>query len=233
MLRGCSVAPEVQSGNDGGRLRLLYEDEWLAVVSKPAGMLSVPGKSEQPSVQELMRKRWLLPPDVPIMPHRLDMATSGLMVVARDADTYKSLQSQFASHTISKVYKALLPVSGLRNMAEQGRIELPLRPDIDDRPRQLVDEVYGRKATTEYRVTGRRVRLADGTEAAEVELRPLTGRTHQLRVHCAHAAGLGLPIVGDPIYGCGGSRLYLHACSLGFVHPHSGKQMNFSDPAPW
>lgn len=233
MLRGCSVAPEVQSGNDGGRLRLLYEDEWLAVVSKPAGMLSVPGKAEQPSVQELMRKRWLLPPDVPIMPHRLDMATSGLMVVARDADTYKSLQTQFANHTISKVYKALLPASGLQNVAEQGRIELPLRPDIDDRPRQLVDEVYGRKAITEYRVTGRRVRLADGTEAAEVELRPLTGRTHQLRVHCAHAGGLGLPIVGDPLYGCGGSRLYLHACGLGFAHPHSGKQMNFSDPAPW
>lgn len=232
MLRGLDVAPEEPMGSHE-RLRIVYEDEWLAVVSKPAGMLSVPGKLAQTSVQELMRRRWGLPQGVPLMPHRLDMATSGLLLVARDADTYKALQRQFAVHTISKTYRALIAASAAATLPDEGTVALPLRPDIDDRPRQLVDHRHGRQAITYYKKTGLTLTAIDGTKAAEMELRPLTGRTHQLRVHCAHAAGLNAPIIGDPLYGRGGQRLCLHAFSLQFTHPHTGRQMQFKDPTPW
>lgn len=232
MLRGLDVAAEEPTGCHEP-LRIVYEDEWLAVVSKPAGMLSVPGKLRQTSVEELMRHRWKVSQGVPLMPHRLDMATSGLMLVARDADTYKALQRQFADHTISKTYRALIAASTASTLPDEGTISLPLRPDIDDRPRQLVDHRYGREAITYYKKTGLTLTTTDGTEAAELELRPLTGRTHQLRVHCAHAAGLNAPIVGDPLYGSGGPRLCLHAYSLRFRHSHTGLQMQFSDPTPW
>lgn len=161
------------------------------------------------------------------------MATSGLLLVARDADTYKALQRQFADHTITKVYKALIAADAASKLPAEGVITLPLRPDIDDRPRQLVDLRHGRNAITLYKSTGLTLTTTDGIEAAELELRPLTGRTHQLRMHCAHAAGLNSPIIGDPLYGSGGSRLCLHAYSLKFIHPHTGQLMEFTSPTPW
>lgn len=233
MLQGSNVAPEEPMGYGDEPLRIVYEDKWLAVVDKPAGMLSVPGKSRQTSVEELMRRRWGLPTDMPIMPHRLDMATSGLLLVARDAETYKALQRQFANHTITKVYKALIAADTASRLPAEGVISLPLRPDIDDRPRQLVDRRYGRDAITYYKSTGLTLTTSDGVKAAELELRPMTGRTHQLRLHCAHAAGLNSPIIGDTLYGRGGNRLCLHAHILKFVHPHTGLQMEFSSPTPW
>ena len=174
----------------------------MAVVDKPAGLLSVPGKDDLPSVQEAMRQ--MFPQATgPLVVHRLDMDTSGLMLIALTEEKYHELQRLFLQRRIHKTYHALLE----REMPEgqEGDIDLPLRPDYDDRPRQMVDPKHGKAAQTHYRVLGNR----DGH--ALVELRPITGRTHQLRVHCAHPLGLGNPIVGDRLYGTPTERLMLHA----------------------
>lgn len=189
------------------RLCILYESDSMVVVSKPAGMLSVLGKDDLPSVQSLLRARF---PEArgPMIVHRLDMDTSGLMVVALTEECYHRLQSLFLHRQVQKTYIALLehpmPVGA------EGEINLPLRPDVDDRPRQMVDNVHGRRAVTHYRVLG------EHQGHALVELHPLTGRTHQLRVHCAHSRGLANPIVGDRLYGTPGQRLMLHAARLAF-----------------
>ena len=159
-----------------------------------------------------------------MLPHRLDMDTSGLLLVAYDEDTYRKLQAQFAAREVKKRYVALL--DGVPDRPASGTISLPLRPDPLDRPYQKVDYDNGKDAVTEYRITDNDGRFA------RVELFPLTGRTHQLRVHCAHAAGLGTPIVGDRLYGHGtGSRLCLHAEELSFTHPATGRRMVFRTPA--
>ena len=177
----------------------------MVVVSKPAGMLSVPGKDDLPSVQETMRQRF---PEAtgPLIVHRLDMDTSGLMLIALTDEKYHELQDLFLHRRIHKVYHALLE----REMpeGEEGDISLPLRPDFNDRPRQLVDPKHGKPAETHYRVLGNR------NGHALLELRPITGRTHQLRVHCAHSLGLDNPIVGDRLYGKPAERLMLHAYSI-------------------
>ena len=217
----------------GASLHIIYEDEQMAVVSKPSGMLSVPGKSCRLSVESIVREHYGIAADVPVIVHRLDMDTSGLLLIARTREAHKALQQQFLDHTVSKSYLALLegvPHEGLTgkhvvwHSSHTGTITLPLRPDLDDRPRQLVDFVYGKPAVTRFRL----LKVIDGHQL--IALTPVTGRTHQLRMHCAHHLGLNCPILGDPLYGCPiepsaniAQRLYLHAEQITFRHPSSGK----------
>ena len=212
------------------KLQILYEDDYLAVVVKPSGMLSVPGKGCQPSVYSILSERWKGKSDA-FMVHRLDMATSGLLVVARTSEVHKALQAQFIRRTVKKKYVALLPLSILeKQLPAEGRIELPLSPDPDDRPRQRVDRTNGKPAITEYRLIGKTTYGKEALEAVKIELYPLTGRTHQLRVHCAHPDGLGTPIIGDNLYGQRAERLWLHAEHLEFTHPITQERMSFDTP---
>lgn len=199
----------------------LHVDRDIIVVDKPSGLLSVPGKGEAASLESLLSERY----GEIYMVHRLDMDTSGLMVVARTRAAYHHLQRQFLERTVSKQYIAL--VDGI--ITHGGTIRLPLRPDLDDRPRQLVDYTYGKEATTDYEPICQR---PDGRTL--LRLTPHTGRTHQLRVHCAHADGLAAPIVGDRLYGHpSAQRLCLHAASLTFVHPGTGELMRFTSEVPF
>ena len=193
----------------------VYDDQWLTVLDKPSGMLTVPGKQLEDS---LLTRYQAAHPEAtgPIVVHRLDQETSGLVMFAKDKATHKALQQQFENHSIRKRYVALL--NGIVTV-DQGTIDLPIRPDASDRPRQRVDEVHGKRAVTRYHVLER----ADGM--TRIELEPLTGRTHQLRVHCSHVLGLNCPIVGDRLYGTAASRLMLHAQSMTFVHPATSKTM--------
>ena len=209
-------------------VKILYEDDYLAVVAKPSGLLSVPGKGCQPSVYSILKKRWEGMSDV-FMVHRLDMATSGLLVVARNAEIHKALQAQFIERTVKKKYVALLPLSILdKQLPASGRIELSLSSDPNDRPRQRVDTANGKPAITEYRIIGKTTYGKKDTEAVKIELYPLTGRTHQLRIHCAHPDGLGTPIIGDSLYGQRSERLWLHAEYLEFTHPITQERMSFT-----
>lgn len=209
---------------------IIYEDEALAVICKPAGMLSVPGKVRRPSVEQWMRQRWH--DDVnPLIVHRLDMATSGLMVVARTKGAHEQLQKQFLNHEVSKQYVALLhgvpDILADVPVGHRGIISLPLRPDLLDRPRQLVDPEYGKEAVTEYEM------LSRTDKDVRLLLTPMTGRTHQLRLHCAHRDGLAVPIRGDELYGTKADRLYLHASRLCFRHPRTQQMMDFSSKPPF
>ena len=217
----------------GTSLHIIYEDEQMAVVSKPSGMLSVPGKSSRLSVESIVREHYGIAADVPVIVHRLDMDTSGLLLIARTREAHKALQQQFLDHTVSKSYLALLEgvphedVTGehvVWHSSHTGTITLPLRPDLDDRPRQLVDFVHGKPAVTRFRL----LKVIDGHQL--IALTPVTGRTHQLRMHCAHHLGLNCPILGDPLYGCPiepsadiAQRLYLHAEQITFRHPVTGE----------
>ena len=189
------------------QLHIIYNDGELAVVSKPAGLLSVPGKDDQPNVLDALKSA-IPSAKGPLIVHRLDMDTSGLMLVALTEQKYHELQDLFLHRRIHKVYHALLE----REMpvGQEGDISLPLRPDFEDRPRQMVDKQHGKPAQTHYKV------LANKDGHALLELSPVTGRTHQLRVHCAHPQGLSNPIVGDRLYGKPGERLMLHAYSIEF-----------------
>lgn len=220
MLQGLDVDenPLVADICSHTKLEIIFEDEWLLVVNKPSGMLSVPGKIETAdSVYQRMRKKY---PNAtgPMIVHRLDMATSGLLLIAKTKEVHQHLQLQFKNRTIKKRYVALLEGSQSEKlMKKNGRIELPLCPSPLDRPRQMVSAKYGKSAITDYRIV----------ECSEKYIRilfyPLTGRTHQLRVHSAHPEGLGCPIVGDELYGKKSDRLYLHAEYIEFCHPISQK----------
>ena len=194
-------------------LELVFEDEYLAVVNKPDGVLSVPGKQVTDSVYNRLK---VLFPNAsgPLIVHRLDMATSGLLLIAKTSEIHKNLQSQFIKRKIQKRYVALL--DGLLE-EENGFIDLPLRTDFDNRPNQMVCYEYGKPAQTKWEIIERR------NNKTLVYFYPITGRTHQLRVHAAHALGLNLPIVGDALYGNRSNRLYLHAESITFDHPISLK----------
>ena len=211
------LPPEVLAANShrdlSEQLEIVYEDADLWVVNKPSGMLSVPGKSHRESVISLLQER-CQEGETPLVVHRLDMDTSGLLLVAKHKTAHYRLQKQFRDREIHKTYVAVLDGEPLP-IGEEGRIELPLSPDLMHRPFQKVDKAHGKPAVTLYRVVGEHV----------VELHPLTGRTHQLRVHCAHAEGLGRPIQGDNLYGRRADRLYLHAALIAFTHPTSGKEM--------
>lgn len=224
MLQGLSVDsnPLLEGHQElQSQLEILWQDSQIAVVCKPSGMLSVPGLDDLPSVFSSMKSRF---PDAdgPLIVHRLDMDTSGLMVIALTAHAYENLQQQFFRHKIKKKYVALLERPMV--VGQEGDISLPLRPDFSDRPRQMVDQKHGKSAMTHYRV------LENRKSHAFVALWPQTGRTHQLRVHCAHPLGLNNPIVGDRLYGKPNERLMLHAQELEFQHPADSKSMKFVLP---
>ena len=220
MLQGLDVEPNPLMAAATERLKIVYEDDAICVVDKPAGMLSVPGKDNVESVESIMRQRWHQYDGNPIMVHRLDRDTSGLMVVARTLEAYHSLQQQFACRTAAKRYEAVL--DGVPAL-QQGTISLPLMPDITDRPRQRVDMEHGKPSVTTYRV------VSTQNHRTLVWLFPHTGRTHQLRVHCAHPLGLATPILGDPLYGRGTAapRMYLNAAELEITHPVTGRRMQW------
>ena len=229
MLKGMNVAANALETEAEQSIEIIYEDHDLAVILKPSGMLTVPGRSKKQSVETILRQRWN-DNDTPIIVHRLDMATSGLLVVARNRYAHRQLQAQFKERTIQKRYVALLSTDLLNRVGlpKEGTISLPLCADAVDRPRQIVDKNKGKEAVTHYRIIGK-TPLHDSyySEAVKVELCPITGRTHQLRVHCAHSEGLACPILGDTLYGKRADRLYLHAEYLAFTHPTTGKPLSF------
>lgn len=217
MLQGLNVepAPSERYSLSQNMPEILFEDQWLLVLHKPEGVLSVPGKSEEQSIYSLLRARY---PEAtgPLVVHRLDMATSGLLLAAKAQEVHRHLQAQFENRSIKKRYIALL--DGILP-EEEGVIDLPICPDYLDRPRQMVNEELGKTAITRYRVMDRK------NGQTRIAFFPLTGRTHQLRVHAAHPLGLNCPIVGDELYGRKAERLYLHAEYLEFIHPVSGQRM--------
>ncbi len=227
MLQGLAVehlpAPTLPPAV-GGPIEVLYEDDDLLVVDKPGGVLSVPGRGAHPYVQQLLQASH--PEALGFLPvHRLDLDTSGLLLLAKNAATHRALQRLFAERQVVKEYQAWLQ-GCVASMV--GVIRLPLSPDPYHRPKQRLDVAEGKNAVTHYRVLRRE---ADRTL---VRFMPLTGRTHQLRLHASAPEGLHAPIVGDPLYGhkksCSGAHpvqdsqgLQLHACRLTFTHPRSGR----------
>lgn len=246
MLQGLEVDenPLLNPVHEEEELEIVFEDEWLLVVNKPAGMLSVPGKAEdRDSVYHRLKKKY---PEAtgPMIVHRLDMATSGLLLVAKTKEVHQDLQAQFANRSIKKRYVAVLDGIVLsERTGSTGRIELPLCLNPLDRPRQMVSSEHGKEAITEYQIISESERITsesentfnesnriDESERSINESRkytriifyPLTGRTHQLRVHAAHPEGLKCPILGDELYGKKADRLYLHAEYIEFRHPIYG-----------
>ena len=274
MLQGLEIDenPLLNPVHEEEELEIVFEDEWLLVVNKPAGMLSVPGKAEdRDSVYHRLKKKY---PEAtgPMIVHRLDMATSGLLLVAKTKEVHQDLQAQFANRSIKKRYMAVLDGAIIKTEKETkpiaekaillaketvstkktakaertgntGRIELPLCLNPLDRPRQMVSSEHGKEAITEYQIISESERITsesentfnesnriDESERSINESRkytriifyPLTGRTHQLRVHAAHPEGLGCPILGDELYGKKADRLYLHAEYIEFRHPIYG-----------
>ena len=274
MLQGLEVDENslLNPVHEEEELEIVFEDEWLLVVNKPAGMLSVPGKAEdRDSVYHRLKKKY---PEAtgPMIVHRLDMATSGLLLVAKTKEVHQDLQAQFANRSIKKRYVAVLDGAIIKTEKETkpiaekailiakntvstkktakaertgstGRIELPLCLNPLDRPRQMVSSEHGKEAITEYQIISESERITsesentfnesnriDESERSINESRkytriifyPLTGRTHQLRVHAAHPEGLGCPILGDELYGKKADRLYLHAEYIEFRHPIYG-----------
>ena len=213
MLRGVEISqePTLQVQPE-----VIYEDEYILVAVKPSGMLSTPGKTGERSLIEILSEagRHLL--EV----HRLDMDTSGLIVFAKSKEVQTSLRKQFESRTVCKTYCARL-MPGFK-APDKGRINLPMRPDYDNRPLQIVDPSNGKEAITDYEV----IRRYPNGEV-DIAFYPVTGRTHQLRVHSAHRLGLGTPIKGDRLYGGSGNQLCLHASLLSFLHPITGRKMSF------
>ena len=203
-------------------LEIVYEDPWLSVINKPAGMLSVPGKEDAVSVYSLMREQYP-EADGPLTVHRLDMATSGLMLIAKTKRVHQNLQAQFKNRLVRKRYVALL--EGIVPK-DKGTVDLPLCLNPLDRPRQMVHTEHGKPAITDYqvleRLDGKRTRIA---------FYPHTGRTHQLRIHAAHPLGLHCPIIGDELYGEKADRLYLHAEYLEFTHPITGETVRITKEA--
>ena len=274
MLQGLEVDenPLLNPVHEEEELEIVFEDEWLLVVNKPAGMLSVPGKAEdRDSVYHRLKKKY---PEAtgPMIVHRLDMATSGLLLVAKTKEVHQDLQAQFANRSIKKRYVAVLDGAIIKTEKETkpiaekaillaketvstkktakaertgntGRIELPLCLNPLDRPRQMVSSEHGKKAITEYQIISESERITSESENTfnesnrideserninesrkytRIVFYPLTGRTHQLRVHAAHPEGLGCPILGDELYGKKADRLYLHAEYIEFRHPIYG-----------
>lgn len=219
MLEGLQVDdnPMLVNPAEGVALETIYEDDYLAIVNKPAEFLSVPGITISDSVYERMKQKY---PNAtgPLIVHRLDMSTSGLMLIAKDKDVHKSLQSQFIKRTVKKRYTALL--NGLVS-ADEGEIDLPLRVDLEDRPRQLVCYEHGKPAKTQWKV------VAKNNNQTKIHFWPITGRTHQLRVHASHSLGLNCPIVGDDLYGTKADRLHLHAEWIEFKHPITREIVTF------
>ena len=219
MLEGLDVDPNPELlGFAHLDPKTVYEDEYIVVIDKPSGLLSTPGRIEDYSVETLMRQRY---PDA-VIAHRLDMGTSGLLIVAKTLEAYRPLQEQFIKHQVKKKYVAMLEGRGKKEEV-RGTVSLPLRPDPMNRPRQMVDLEHGKRAVTDYEFISPDI----------VALYPQTGRTHQLRIHCASSDGLGRPIVGDELYGTKGDRLMLHASEIWFRHPITGQEMHLASSPPF
>ncbi|MBE7645841.1 RluA family pseudouridine synthase [Tenacibaculum finnmarkense genomovar ulcerans] len=201
-------------------LGIIFEDPHLLVINKPSGLLSVAGKITEDSVNSRIQKKH---PNALVV-HRLDMATSGILLVAKNLEVYKNLQDQFVNKTIKKRYLAVL--DGVLS-EENGEINLPLRVNLEDRPKQLVCELHGKKALTKWEI------IKIKNDKTYVYFYPITGRTHQLRVHAAHYLGLNSPIIGDVLYGVTANRLHLHAQKISFIHPVLKKIVTFKSPTPF
>ncbi len=199
------------------QISIIYEDAFLAVINKPTELLSVPGKHITDSVFTRMKTKYSKATG-PLLVHRLDMSTSGIMLIAKTKKAHQFLQRQFIKRTIQKRYIALLDGIIKEN---KGKINLPLRVDLEDRPKQLVCYDFGKKALTTWKVLERK------EKQTKIQFSPITGRTHQLRVHAAHVLGLNTAIVGDDLYGKKDKRLYLHAAYIAFIHPKSKEIMTF------
>jgi tRNA pseudouridine32 synthase/23S rRNA pseudouridine746 synthase len=200
------------------QVKIIYEDDYILVLDKPHGMLSVPGKESLSSIYDFVNQRWKNLSG-PLIVHRLDMATSGIILIAKDKISHQNLQAQFKNRVVKKTYIAIL--DGIVE-EDEGTIDLPLLPDFNNRPCQMVDFKLGKPAYTSYKV------LERGNDFTRMEFSPYTGRTHQLRVHAAHKSGLNHPIKGDLLYGNAADRLYLHAQSISFIHPNSGNTISFT-----
>jgi tRNA pseudouridine32 synthase/23S rRNA pseudouridine746 synthase len=225
MLQGLEVDPNPEEvlGQPHLGIDIVYEDEWLVVVNKPSGLLSVPGRIGTYSVATILHERY---PGSQLV-HRLDMGTSGLLVAAKDRTVYAALQQQFTNRNIQKTYIALLEGIPVQS---KGTISLPLLCDPINRPRQVVDYERGKEAVTDYEVIVNTSASSSDKSMTRIRLSPHTGRTHQLRMHCAHSDGLGCPILGDELYGHPADRLYLHAERLELTHPATGERMTFELP---
>ena len=214
MLKGLNISTELQASPQESPV-IIYQDDDIIIAEKPSGMPSVPGLDGKTSLQEYLNA---------IAVHRLDMDTSGIMIFARNETAANCIRAQFEKHEIEKTYKARLSCSedGCNSVKESGEISLPLSPDYDERPRQKVDLTNGKEAVTYYTIE-------NNGKVTDVIFHPVTGRTHQLRVHSAHTLGLGHPIIGDLLYGgTSAPRLCLHAFSITFTHPATGQRMTFS-----
>lgn len=221
MMQGLDVDPSPEETNTSHLgAEIVYEDEAVVVVNKPSGMLSMPGRQETYSVATWAEERW----PGSMVAHRLDMSTSGIILVAKTEEAYHALQEQFTERVIKKKYFAI--VEGIPK-DEHGIVKLPLSSDPMNRPCQIVDYEHGKQAITEYRI------LTTRQGHTLLALWPHTGRTHQLRMHCAHHEGLGCPILGDELYGRKAERLYLQAQAITFVHPVTNKRMHFELPYPF
>ena len=226
MLQGLDVEPNpLEADEPRTHIDIVYSDAWLLIIDKPAGMLSVPGKGTRLSAQEILSEELSCAEDGLLCVHRLDMQTSGLLVFARSAEIQREMQRRFAMRQVRKSYTALL--DGSYNGPDDGVIAIPLAADYLNRPRQKADYDNGKEAITVYHVTERR------ESTTRITLYPQTGRTHQLRIHCAHSDGLGVPIVGDDLYGRHDSRLMLHATTLDFAHPVTGESMHIESTCPF
>ncbi len=219
MLAGIETDPNPMLENTafGQSIETVYEDNAIIIINKPAEFLSIPGKNVEDSVQLRMQLKY---PEAtgPMVVHRLDMSTSGLMLIAKTKEIHQYLQRQFIKRYVKKRYVAVLDgiVEG-----DEGMIDLPLRVDLNDRPRQLVCYEHGKPAQTKWKVIERR------EHTTKIHFFPITGRTHQLRVHSAHPLGLNMAIVGDDLYGKSDSRLHLHAELIEFTHPITRKIVHF------
>ncbi|MDA3900640.1 MAG: pseudouridine synthase [Spirochaetes bacterium] len=220
MLKGLQVDENPLNHCTTGKrdIQIIFEDEWIAVINKPPGLLTVPGKEDHESLYSIIKE--MFPKATgPLCVHRLDMATSGIVLIAKTESVAVFLQKQFIDRKVEKRYVALL--DGMIT-EDSGIVKLPLRVDIDNRPHQLVCYQYGKPAVTRWKVAER------SNNKTRVTLFPVTGRTHQLRVHMAHQHGLNTAIVGDDLYGQPAERLYLHAEYIRFTHPHKRKLVTFT-----
>ena len=220
MLEGIEMDENllIKNISEKEELSIIYEDDDLIVVNKPPEFLSVPGKEINDSVYTRIKQQYPTATG-PLIVHRLDMSTSGILVLTKTKEANKILQSQFIKRTVKKRYVALLD-GHLKE--KSGVIQLPLRLDINDRPRQLVDFINGKKAETNWTLINHK------NGKTRVYFYPITGRTHQLRVHSAHKGGLNTPIIGDDLYGKKENRLHLHAEFIEFIHPSSREVINFT-----
>jgi len=224
MLKGLSVEANPLSQKKAlPKIDVLFEDDFLIIIDKPSGLLSVAGKSEANSVLDWIKETF--PNSSNFTPvHRLDRDTSGVLLITKDIETYIALQKQFLHKEVYKEYIALL--DGVLTL-KKGTINLPLRPDIDDRPRQMVCNDHGKEAITEFVV------IEEVNNITRVKFKPITGRTHQLRVHSSHPLGLNTPIKGDPLYGIRNERLLLHASKIQFIHPKTGEKITVESTEPF